>query len=209
MSSYTLRYFDAKALAETSRAILAFSGDSWENTHPAWPQEKADQPIGKLPVLVETSEDGSEFVLTESSAIEQYLAIKYGLYITGDAKQVARQEELRSQIKYLAQLAINYKWGTESARPNVLNEYNTLAPALIKYHEAALKANGSNGHYFGDRTTYIDLALYTSIVVIRGVSADTMPGADQFFTEENAPELNKVLKAVAAEPALASYVASL
>ncbi|KAJ1964491.1 hypothetical protein GGI12_001387 [Dipsacomyces acuminosporus] len=209
MSSYTLRYFDAKAVAETSRVILAFGGESWENAYPAWPQEKANQPIGKLPVLVETSEDGSEFVLSESFAIEKYLATKYGIYITADAKQAARQDELRCQIKDLTQSVIEYKWGAESARPQNLEKHNAYAEAFIKYHEAALKANGSNGHYFGDKTTYVDLALYASVAVIRSISAELMPGADRFFTEENAPELSKVLKAVAAEPTLASYVASL
>ncbi|KAJ1957868.1 hypothetical protein GGI12_004899 [Dipsacomyces acuminosporus] len=208
MSTYTLRYFPIKARAETIRALLSFSGATWKNEHPAWPQEKANQPFGKLPVLIEAAEDGSEFVLTDSLAIEKYIATKYSISVDGDIKQLARQDEIRNQIKDIYELLVQYKFGPESGRPSVFEKYNVLASAFAKAHESLLTANGSNGHYFGNKTTYVDIALYATLSVLRTISAEVMTGADAFFTKENAPEINKVLDTLAAEPAFASYVAT-
>ncbi|KAJ2535196.1 hypothetical protein EV175_006945, partial [Coemansia sp. RSA 1933] len=62
--SYTLRYFDAPGLAETIRVMLILSKSEWTEEHPEWPQAKASQPLGRLPVLVEQNADGSpDFVL--------------------------------------------------------------------------------------------------------------------------------------------------
>ncbi|KAJ1954745.1 hypothetical protein GGI12_005723 [Dipsacomyces acuminosporus] len=209
MSTYVLRFFPNRALAETSRALLYFSGASWKNEYPVWPQDKTNQPLGRIPVLVETKEDGSEFVLTDSVAMEKYIASRHDLATADDAEQLARQDELRHQIKDVLDLVYQYKFGPEPGRPVAFEKFAALAPATVKYHEAFLKANGSNGHYFGNQTTYLDIALFANIDVLRTISAEVMTGADEFFTEENAPEINKVLKTVAAEPAMAAYIATL
>ncbi|KAI8319275.1 hypothetical protein GQ54DRAFT_265586, partial [Martensiomyces pterosporus] len=195
--------------AETCRALLSYSGAPWENVHPAWPSEKLNQPFGKMPVLIERSEDGSEFVLSDSVAIEKYLATKYGLAVTGDARAVAHQDELRNQIRDIYELIVLYKFGHEDVRPGIMDKFNTLAKALVRFHEEFLKKNGSNGHYFGSRTTYVDIAVYANVAVLRDAGVTFMPGAADLFTEENAPEISKVLKAVEADPAMTSYVASL
>ncbi|KAJ1784964.1 hypothetical protein LPJ59_006248, partial [Coemansia sp. RSA 2399] len=103
MVSYVLRYFPIAARAETAKALLTLSGADWKLEAPAWPQEQSAQPVGRLPVLIESNDSSDEpFVLGESSAIEQYLAAKHGLYFKpGDLKAVARQNELRSHLKDL------------------------------------------------------------------------------------------------------------
>ncbi|KAJ2386045.1 hypothetical protein GGI23_006582, partial [Coemansia sp. RSA 2559] len=81
MPSYTLRYFPVSARAETAKVLLTLSGADWKLEAPAWPQDKDAQPVGKLPVLIESSDSGDKpFVLGESLAIEQYLATKGGFY---------------------------------------------------------------------------------------------------------------------------------
>ncbi|KAI8317880.1 hypothetical protein GQ54DRAFT_281323, partial [Martensiomyces pterosporus] len=155
--SYTLRYFPIRTRAETCRALLSYSGAPWENVHPEWPAEKHNQPFGKMPVLIERSEDGSEFVLSDSVAIEKYLATKYGLAVTGDARAVAHQDELRNQLRDIYELIVLYMFGHEDVRPDIMDKFNTLAKALVRFHEEFLKKNGSNGHYFGKKTTYVDI----------------------------------------------------
>ncbi|KAJ2626662.1 hypothetical protein H4R22_004730, partial [Coemansia sp. RSA 1290] len=50
---YTLRYFDRIGVAEGSRILLTAAGVEWKEEHPEWPQEKPNQPFGRMPVLVE------------------------------------------------------------------------------------------------------------------------------------------------------------
>ncbi|KAI8319276.1 hypothetical protein GQ54DRAFT_299455 [Martensiomyces pterosporus] len=206
--SYTLRYFPIKARAETCRALLSYSGAPWKNENPEWPAEKPNQPFGKLPVLIETRKDDSEFVLTDSIAIERYIVAKYNLSAGGDAETIARQDELRNQIKDIYELVVLYKFGHEAARPSVMEKFTVLSKAMVNLHEDFLKKNGSNGHYFGNKTTYVDIALYANLVALREVGTELMAGAAEPFSEENAPLINKVLKTVGADPAMASYVAT-
>ncbi|KAI8321837.1 hypothetical protein GQ54DRAFT_304504 [Martensiomyces pterosporus] len=96
--SYVIRYFDTLGLAETSRYLLTAAKVNWTEENPEWPQEKPNQPFGRLPVLVETSPEGGEpFILSESLTIERYLARKYGFLPVDDLKASARQEQIRDQ----------------------------------------------------------------------------------------------------------------
>ncbi|KAJ2687083.1 hypothetical protein H4R19_006660, partial [Coemansia spiralis] len=53
--SFVLRYFDLAGRAEASRLLLTAANVEWTDEHPEWPAEKANQPFGVLPVLVEKS----------------------------------------------------------------------------------------------------------------------------------------------------------
>ncbi|KAJ2796234.1 hypothetical protein H4R20_005597, partial [Coemansia guatemalensis] len=94
--SYTLRYFNFIGLAETSRLLLTAGKANWTEVHPEWPEEKENQPFGRLPVLVEKRADGSELVLSESPTIERYLARTFG-FLPTDPGQSAIQEQIRDQ----------------------------------------------------------------------------------------------------------------
>ncbi|KAJ1790314.1 hypothetical protein LPJ59_005189 [Coemansia sp. RSA 2399] len=209
MSSYTLRYFNLVARGEAAKIMLLMSGADWKQEAPEWPQEKSAQPVGKLPVLVESPADGSEpLVLTETTAIEYYLAAKNGyIYQPDNITLVARQLELRSHIVDLCDAFINWWFGTEVTKPKLRELFKTTAEYLVKHHEKVLEESDSNGdHYFGSTTTLVDVALFAYITVLRtkfaGVDAEIL----EILGEKNAPRINKVINAVAAEPALAAYV---
>ncbi|KAJ1663798.1 hypothetical protein IW140_004497 [Coemansia sp. RSA 1813] len=211
MSPYTLRYFDIPVRGETAKVLLLLSGADWKLETPAWPQDKDAQPVGKLPVLIENSAEGSDaepFVLTETGAIEYYLAAKNGyVYQPDNITLVARQLELRSHIADLCSAFVDWKLCSNDQQPKLKESYKSTAGYLVRLHEKILKENGSNSHYFGSKTTLVDVVLFANIIALRTEFAGLDPEMSQLLSEENAPEINKVINAVSAEPALAAYVA--
>ncbi|KAJ2820530.1 hypothetical protein GGI24_004459, partial [Coemansia furcata] len=92
--SFIFRYFNTIGFGETSRLLLTAAKVDWTEEHPEWPQEKPNQPFGRLPVLIERCTDGSpDLVLSESATIERYLARTYG-FLPMDPRQAALQEQL-------------------------------------------------------------------------------------------------------------------
>ncbi|KAJ2230608.1 hypothetical protein H4R99_003589 [Coemansia sp. RSA 1722] len=210
MSSFVLRYFPVRARAETIKTLLSYANADWVQETPAWPQEKSDQPVGKLPVLIETLPDGSQFTLCESLAIELYLVKQFGLSASETPQMEARQMELRSQIKDIYELTVLYKFApTDEVRKNVMEKFVGLAKSIIQYHETVLKENGSNGHYFGDKVTYVDLAVFASNCALKASMKDVMPEALEIFSKENAPEMTKVINNLKADPKMSAYIATL
>ncbi|KAJ2724234.1 hypothetical protein GGI07_002104 [Coemansia sp. Benny D115] len=209
MSSYNLRYFDLIARAEPIKILLTYGGASWTHETPNWPQDKSNQTVGKLPVLLETTPDGKTFSLSESMAIEWYLATKFNLLPTNNPQYVARQIELRSQTKDVYDLMLQYRGGPESARESIYENLKTRAKFYIDYHEKVLKENGSNGHYFGNEISYADIATYGMFCALHTFVASFMPQAVDLFTKDKAPELNRLYETIAREKKLAKYVQSL
>ncbi|KAJ1851530.1 hypothetical protein LPJ73_003020 [Coemansia sp. RSA 2703] len=208
MSSFVLRYFPAHSRAETIKAILSYTETDYKYETPEWPQQKCEQPAGKLPVLVEILPDSSEYVLSDSLAIESYLVDKFKLSVTGDSQIIARQLEIRYQIKDMFEACTLYRYSPPEARQMFLDYFLSSAKDFVKYHEKLLAENGSNGHYFGNNITYVDLAAYATYRAIEAQLSDATPQALANFSKENAPLMNKVFETVSAEPRLASYLAT-
>ncbi|KAJ1949836.1 hypothetical protein EC988_004610 [Linderina pennispora] len=193
-TSYNLRYFNFPGLAETIRLLLCSIGAQWIEEHPEWPEKKGEQPFGHLPVLVEKDSGGQVlFTLSESLVIERYLLRKHSL-IPSNPELAARQEQLRDQLYDAMSAHIVVRRCTE------------ILESLGQVHGKVLRDNGSNGHLFGDKTTYPDLALYAFIRHIRAESAKEGPAEiAAHFDSEAAPEFKKLVAAVEADPALQSY----
>ncbi|KAJ2621472.1 hypothetical protein GGI26_004051 [Coemansia sp. RSA 1358] len=208
---YTLRYFPVPARADTCKALLALSGVEWKLESPAWPKGKDSQPVGKMPVLIEAySGDNATapFVLGESYAIEEYIATKYNLfYQPDDLQMMARQRELRSQMVELYEYVSDIMHGPEASRAGLLEKYKVAGRYIVRFHEKVLRENGSNGHYFGDKTTFADVAALASVFGLQHTFADLDPSMIDFISEDNAPEINNLVNTLSKDPALASYVA--
>ncbi|KAJ1876247.1 hypothetical protein H4R99_003591 [Coemansia sp. RSA 1722] len=207
MSSFVIRYFDLQARAEIVKAILTFVGADWKVEHPVWPEEKANQPSGTLPVMIETKPDGTQFVLSDAAAIEFYLLKKYNIIGQESNEQEARQLQLRNQVLDACFQGWMYQFGPEEIRTYAKGNFAVLTKMVVEYHEKILKENGSNGHYFGDKVGYADIAIYAGFGALKAIDG-IKETALELFSEENAPLINKVFKAVENEPKLAKYVAS-
>ncbi|KAJ2054818.1 hypothetical protein GGI08_004400, partial [Coemansia sp. S2] len=68
-----------------------------------------------------------------------------------------------------------------------------------------LKENGSTGHYFGNKTTYIDLALLGTLCAIR-CTLKGMPEMLEPFNKKNAPLMNNVMTTMEKDVKLVKYM---
>ncbi|KAJ2655645.1 hypothetical protein IWW48_005421 [Coemansia sp. RSA 1200] len=203
--SYVFRYFNVPGLGETSRLLLLASGSKWTEENPEWPQEKPNQPFGRLPVLVEKSAAGSPgFVLSESGSIERYLARRHG-FLPSDPRKAALQEQLRDQFadvisSYLPIASYNYDNGRK--------KFEELLAKLKEVLPNALKNNGSSVDPESGKITYIDLYVYGMLKSIILISADKNPEYATLFKDLCTPVVAKMISNVHAHPSLQAQVAN-
>ncbi|KAJ2666455.1 hypothetical protein IW148_000943 [Coemansia sp. RSA 1199] len=200
-ASYTLRYFDAIGLAESSRILLTVAGVEWTEEHPEWPQEKPNQPHGRMPVLVEKSTDGSpDFVICESTNIERYLARTYG-FLPADLKQAALQEQIRDLMSDVGNLITGYvHCKNEEDKAEFQTKFEGLLETLIKVQTKLLKDNGNTGRMFGDKLSYADIIAYgfymNLLVSLIKFKADIVDDVKPKLT----PEIVKLISTVETDP---------
>ncbi|KAJ1932407.1 hypothetical protein FBU59_006380 [Linderina macrospora] len=205
--TYVLRYFDIIGIAETARLMLILSGANWTEENPEWPAARDQQPLCRLPVFIEKNAAGEVVLeLTESRVIERYIARKFG-FISTDNVTAARQEQLRDQFVDLLYSPIHAIKSEGDAKEYYFKKLSTLAKCVIEFHTKALQANGNNGHYFGDKTSYVDLALCAFLSFVRTLAEDKGMGFADVFDPVEVPEFAKVDNAVRAEPALLQHFA--
>ncbi|ORX95480.1 glutathione S-transferase [Basidiobolus meristosporus CBS 931.73] len=195
-SRYELYYFDGPGRGEVTRFLLEYGKANWSERHPsAWAEEKASTPFGCLPVLIEHLEDGSEFHLGESHAIERYLARKFGL-LGSNAREAALIDSFAEEWASLINALVQYRFGKndtlkEAGKENI----KTSSEAILKYHEKQLAKNG-NGYYVGSKLSLVDLIAYNMTLAVKNF------GQDLF---SNAPGLNKLVKTVEDHPVIGPY----
>ncbi|KAJ1679569.1 hypothetical protein EV182_001782 [Spiromyces aspiralis] len=187
-SSYEFYYFELEGLGEAIRNILRYAKADWKDVHPEWPQFKPQTPFGVLPVLVETKPNGEKFTIGESQAIERYLASKYDL-LPKDAslEALAIYEQYRSSLSnYILEFG-QYVFRKDESKKQAVEDKVTI---LVEKHEEALAANGSNGHYYGDKITYLDIVAYTNFMILKKY------GFGHLLEPEKAPSINKLIEVI-------------
>ncbi|KAJ2502037.1 hypothetical protein GGH96_001437 [Coemansia sp. RSA 1972] len=205
-ASYTLRYFDVIGLAESSRILLTAAGVEWADEHPEWPQEKPNQPHGRLPVLIEKSTDGSpDFVICESGNIERYLARTYG-FLPADHKQAALQEQIRDLISDVGNLVTGYVQSkNEENKTELFTKFEGLLETLIKVQTNLLKDNDNTGRLFGDKLSYADIIAYgfymNMLVNFVKFKADIV----DIIKPKLTPEIVKLISTVETDPLVAKH----
>ncbi|KAI9504796.1 hypothetical protein GGI25_006500 [Coemansia spiralis] len=201
--SYVFRYFNTPGFGETTRLLLTIANVDWVEENPEWPQEKPNQPFGRLPVLVEKSNDGSsDFVLSESGTIERYIARKYNI-IPSNPKEASRQEQLRDQMVDIIIAVSGASKGDEGAKA----KFNELSAKMKEVMAKSLKDNGNNGHFTGDKLTYIDIFVYSNFKSILNFSKQLAPEFADTFNGMITPEVEKLISTVNAEPRLQARLA--
>ncbi|KAJ2382420.1 hypothetical protein GGI23_007368 [Coemansia sp. RSA 2559] len=168
------------------------------------------QPVGKLPVLIVDSKPAEPFILGDSRAIEEYLASKYELFhMPHDFHMMARQREVRAHMNDIYETSALIVHAPAPAIQFFIDKYYTFARSVVNRHEKLLRENGSNGHYFGNRTTYIDVAAMANLLTLRKAFVDSMPELLEPFSIANAPEINRVVEMLAKDPVFGPYIAAL
>ncbi|KAJ2008092.1 hypothetical protein GGI04_001271 [Coemansia thaxteri] len=203
---YTLRYFNIQGLAETIRLLLTAAQVDWKEEHPEWPLEKPKQPLGHLPVLVETStgSDKEQLVLSETLVIERYIARKYGL-VPGDILAAALHEQLRDQLHDVWSTHMEYMHSTGERSAELVVKFEQDARRLAKVHVAALQRNGNIGHVFGNTLSYVDLSMYAFYKFFFNAGPRSLKEKTEILDYTRIPEVSKLMSVVEAAEELTAY----
>ncbi|KAJ2158337.1 hypothetical protein GGF46_003838 [Coemansia sp. RSA 552] len=199
--TYVLRYFPSPGLAEGPRMLLTAAKVEWVEENPEWPAEKEKQPFGRLPVLIEKSEDESpDFVISESANIERYLARTHGL-LPADLKQAAHQEQLRDQMTDVLISMVNLLTAkSDEDKKEKKEKFDELLERMIKVQTRILKENGNTGRLFGDSLSYADIAIYATYKFIAVGSVERFPEYAGYITPKVTPEVISFFKTVENDP---------
>ncbi|KAG0359974.1 glutathione S-transferase [Gamsiella multidivaricata] len=203
-STFKVLYFGLHGRGELIRALLAFAGAKWEELTADWPAQKSHTPFGVLPVVYETTSDGTVLELAESQAIERYLSNKFHLY----GKNEYEHHKVEQYFTSIDTVWLAFRPKVIDAAPeNRVEEankfYDETISKIAAIHEEHLKKNGSNGHYVGDSFTLADLktAVFVDrILLLRPAGAKEAP-----FSAEKTPNIWKVYETVNSHPSYAAW----
>ncbi|KAF9153131.1 hypothetical protein BGX20_004987 [Mortierella sp. AD010] len=203
-STFKVLYFNIHGLAELTRTILAYAGAKTEELTVDWPNQKDHTPFKCLPVVYETTSDGTVLELAESQAIERYLATKFHLFGKNEYEHHKVEQFLTSTNSAVQPFISKIIYSAPDKRAEEANKfYAEVLPKFIEVHEAHLKKNGSNGHYVGDSTTLADIktaVFINRVLFLRPKGANEVP-----FSAEKTPLLWKVRETVDNHPSLAAW----
>lgn len=174
-----LYYFDGKGRAETSRLVMRLGGTDFEDIRFTGPEfatkYKEMSPSGQVPFL--ELDDGS--ILTQSSAIEMYCAMKSGM-LPEDPFQRARTVELTNAFADVMQplgptFAIKDLDEKIAARKALIAEDGALNKKMKSVESMVAKV--TTPFYCGDSITLADCHLYVFVSMMRsgmmdGISAE-------------------------------------
>ncbi|KAF9956702.1 hypothetical protein BGZ65_002503 [Modicella reniformis] len=194
-STYKVLYFGLHGRGELIRNLLAYGGAKWEEITPEWPAHKEHTPFGCLPVVYETTSNGTILELAETPAIERYLAKKFNLFGKNEYEHHKVEEYLSSTDSAVTSFSIKIIQSPPEKRVEEANKfYAEVLTRFISVHEAHLQKNGSNGHYIGNSATFADIKtafLIDRVLFLRPKGADEVP-----FSAKNSPNLWKVHETV-------------
>ncbi|KAF9114470.1 hypothetical protein BGX27_010700 [Mortierella sp. AM989] len=212
-SVFKLLYFNIQARGHILRLMFTLSGAKWEEITAIWPAMAECTPFHCVPVVYEVTSDGTTLELSESLAIERYLAKKFHFLGKNDY-ELHKVDQFCTSTE-----AANIQLGQKVHRPPheiqltdeeriaAVNHFNKqILGRFIALHEAHLQSNGSTGHYVGDSFTLADLK--TAVFMERVLSL-TPSGVDEVsFSEERSPNLWKVHQTVNNDPSVKAWINS-
>ncbi|KAF9997417.1 hypothetical protein BGZ80_010525 [Entomortierella chlamydospora] len=204
-STFEFRYFPLHGYGAATRVILAASGAKFSNVVPTdWAAEKPHTPFGVMPLLREISADGKTTInIAESDAIERYLAEKFGMAGDNAFERTVVNSYVNNSNDLMHHIYMKFFTVKDPALKAEAKEQLLNGPIAvwIKYNEQHLAANGSNGHYIGDKITIADIKAAHMVEVIRGVKEDAI-------TDESAPALLKVKTTIDSIPSVKAWRAT-
>ncbi|KAJ8712536.1 hypothetical protein PYW07_005378 [Mythimna separata] len=156
MSKYVFHYFDTKALGESSRLLMAYGGQEFEDhrfSNEEWPAFKPKTLYGQAPIL---EIDGKQYA--QSLAISRYLGRNFGLVgdTPEDALEIDQNVDLLNDLRLKA-VEVHYE-RDEAAREARYTKYaeNVFPDYLDKLNALVVK---NNGHLALGKLTWGDFVL--------------------------------------------------
>ncbi|XP_046358199.2 probable glutathione S-transferase 6 [Haliotis rufescens] len=161
MSTYKLIYFDLRGKGELARLILTYQGQEYEDSRfsmDQWPEIKPKMPFGQVPVL---EVDGKMF--SESVAINNFLARKFGLYGSTDFEMV-EVDQVVGITQDMWKVIVDWVHENDETKKAALQKENEEKnfPKYLDFFEKILKTNDT-GFYVGNQLSYADLAVFDAL----------------------------------------------
>ncbi|KAI1320223.1 hypothetical protein EDD11_001828 [Mortierella claussenii] len=206
-STFHFYYFDVHGLGALSRLILAASGAHFTNVVPGdlWASKKPETPFEVMPILKETSADGkTSLKLAESDTIERYLAKKFGM-MGQDTFEETVVNSFANNTNGVMQQFYKMFYPVKDLEQRAENMKTLAAGALgswVRIHEQHLQANGSNGHYVGNKVTLADIKSYYFLGIIQYVFGEDL------ISETKTPALWKVRSEFGSIPSVKAFLSS-
>ncbi|KAK3821396.1 MAG: hypothetical protein J3Q66DRAFT_333218 [Benniella sp.] len=205
-STFELTYFGLHGLGNTAREIIYASGGKVKNiivTNENWAEKKPFAPFGLVPLLKETSSDGTVVQVAESDSIERYLSRKFGLFGDNAFEETVVNtfvSNISGLFTDLIQKYFNFSEAEREAKKESI--FNGVVAPWIKHHERHLAANKSNGHYVGNKLTLADIKSSYAITSILAIAPEGT------ISETNTPGLWNLKNTVDKIPSLAAWRAT-
>ncbi|KAG0352830.1 hypothetical protein BC939DRAFT_450685 [Gamsiella multidivaricata] len=202
-STFEVSYFGLHGFAGVTRTILAAGGANFKNYVPAdWATEKPSAPFGVIPLLKETSKDGSKTIhVAESDAIERYLAKKFG-FTGANAFEETLVNTYAAHTTALFQQCFLKYFGTKDEEVKAKAKADMASgsiPGWVNFHEKYLAANGSNGHYVGDKTSLADIKTYHILGLLQSLTGEDL------ISESKTPAIWKVKTTLESMPSVRAW----
>ncbi|EFA85596.1 hypothetical protein PPL_01379 [Heterostelium album PN500] len=190
MSQPIFHYFDARGRGEEIRILLNYAGVKYteDRIGPLTDEIRSKLTFGQLPWY----QDGS-LSITQSMAIESYIARKYSLLGANEEENAEIFSYVLSVADMLDSFIKAFMGGPEQKK----NFDDVVAPRLIKAWESKIN---SNGHLFGNKISWADLAVFNSVDYLLWAKNDKL------FTQS--PKCLALHKKLAESPQLKPYLES-
>jgi len=163
-STYTLIYFNVRALAETSRMLFKAAGVEFEDyrypiafvdgkpVRPEWDNAKSQYLFEKVPVL---DIDNGKVQISQSHAIERFLATTFH-FMGASQVEAAQIDSVGEQISDLKQAYAKAKENAEQSKKFFDEDLTKSLQAFTKLAQQS----GSSGHIVGKKLSLADIQLY-------------------------------------------------
>lgn len=154
--TYTLFYFNLKALAEPLRYLLAYGNLEYDDvrvTRDEWPALKPTMPMGQMPVL---EVDGHR--VHQSISMARFLARKVGLAGSNDWENLVTDIAVDTVNDFRLKIAVvSYEPDDEVKEKKMITLTTEVIPFYLEKLEAITKDN--NGFLALGKLTWADLYL--------------------------------------------------
>ena len=152
--SYTLFYFNVKALAEPLRFLFAYGGIEYEDvrvTRDEWPALKPTMPMGQMPVL---EVDGKR--VHQSISMARYLAKQVNLSGADPWEDLQIDIVVDTINDFRLKIAVvSYEPEDEIKEKKMITLVNEVIPFYLEKLETIVKDN--NGHFALGKLTWADI----------------------------------------------------
>uniref|UniRef100_A0A2A4J0N1 glutathione transferase n=1 Tax=Heliothis virescens TaxID=7102 RepID=A0A2A4J0N1_HELVI len=198
MPKYVLTYFDGKGVAESSRLLMAYGGEEFEDIRVSfkdWPELKPKTLFGALPTL---HIDGKQYA--QSIAISRYFGQKHGL--AGDTLEDAL--EVDQMVDYIMELRVklsevHYEADEALKEAKFAERAKNVFPTYIERFNSIITKN--NGHLALGKLTWADFFFAGILSYLKMMLR--MPDLEKQY-----PAFKQVVENVYSQPKVKAYTDS-